>query len=264
MHTSHTSTTLIQITDTHLGRSPRPIRPGYPDSDAQLETVLNDIAIRHPAPELLLVTGDLAEDPESVTYRRLATRLTRTGVPVEALAGNHDDRELARQAFGTADHGFHGERLTGGWLIVSLDSSWPGHTAGWVGQPELQRLEANLRRFPDHWVLVAVHHPVVAVGSRWLDRIGLENGAELLAAMQRNPRVRACIFGHIHQEFDAMQGGIRLLGCPSTCVQFLPGAEDFALEPGEAGYRVLTLHPDGGLDTHVQRVAGTGPVEFTS
>jgi 3',5'-cyclic-AMP phosphodiesterase len=251
--------TVIQITDTHLGREPGPIRPGYPDSDAQLAAVLDDIAQRHPAPDLALVTGDLAEDPETPVYERLVRHLSGLPAPITALAGNHDDRECARAAFLAAGHGFDGERVVGHWLMIGLDSSWVGHVAGLVSAEELQRVEDAIARHPDHWVLVAVHHPVVPVGSRWLDRLGLTNSDELLSLLGRHPRVRALVFGHIHQTLDRMHGTIHLLGCPSTMVQFLPGAEDFALDPIESGYRVLRLHADGRVETEVRRVPGTRP-----
>ena len=38
------------------------------------------------------------------------------------------------------------------------------------------------------------------------------------------------ISGHVHQESDAVISGIRMLTTPSTCVQFAPGSEDFALD----------------------------------
>ena len=38
------------------------------------------------------------------------------------------------------------------------------------------------------------------------------------------------ISGHVHQESDAVMSGIRMLTTPSTCVQFAPGSEDFALD----------------------------------
>jgi len=38
-------------------------------------------------------------------------------------------------------------------------------------------------------------------------------------------------------------------------VQFLPGSEKFSLDTRTPGYRRLTLHPDGRIDTDVRRLA---------
>lgn len=260
MASATTGITVIQITDTHLGVEPGPIRPGQRDSDAQLAAVLEDLQRQYPAPDLMLVTGDLVEVPEAPAYERLVRHLSGLPAPLLALAGNHDDRTLAHPIFTQAGHGFEGERVIGPWLILAVDSSYPGHAAGRVPAAELQRIEDSIARHPAHWVLVAVHHPVVAIGSEWMDRIGLLNGEDFLARLTPHSRVRACVFGHIHQAFDQMHGDLRLLGGPATCVQFRPGSRDFALDPEDAGYRVLHLHPDGRLETRVERVADTRTV----
>lgn len=49
--------------------------------------------------------------------------------------------------------------------------------------------------------------------------------------------------------------GARLLGAPSTCVQFLPGAAHCAVDTRPAGYRWLDLHDDGRIDSGVRRLA---------
>ena len=53
-----------------------------------------------------------------------------------------------------------------------------------------------------------------------------------------------------------MRGNVRLLASPSTCVQFTPGSEDFAVDTLAPGYRWLRLLPDGTLETGVARVTG--------
>jgi Icc protein len=67
--------------------------------------------------------------------------------------------------------------------------------------------------------------------SRWLDSVGLHNAADLFAATDRHASVRAIVWGHVHQEFDALRKGVRLLAVPSTCAQFLPHSEQFAIDP---------------------------------
>jgi len=41
---------------------------------------------------------------------------------------------------------------------------------------------------------------------------------------------------------------------PSTCAQFLPHSEQFAIDPAPPGYRRLTLRADGSIDTEVVRL----------
>jgi Icc protein len=76
----------------------------------------------------------------------------------------------------------------------------------------------------------------------------------LFAVTDRHSCVRAMAWGHVHQAFEGRRHGVRLFGTPSTCAQFLPGAEQFALDPTPPGYRRFTLRADGTLDSEVLRV----------
>ena len=70
--------------------------------------------------------------------------------------------------------------------------------------------------------------------------------------------MRGLVFGHVHQAVAARHGGVALFGTPSTCFQFAPGSAAFAIDrsPGssEPGYRWLTLHHDGGLESELRRL----------
>ena len=66
--------------------------------------------------------------------------------------------------------------------------------------------------------------------------------------------MRAVIWGHVHQTFDQLRKGVRLLSTPSTCVQFLPNSEEFAVDMIPPGYRWLELYPDGTFETDVVRL----------
>src|SRR3546814_9659808 len=89
-----------------------------------------------------------------------------------------------------------------------------------------------------------------------MEPIGLRNPDALFAVLDRFPQVRAVLWGHVHQEVDQVRDGVRLLASPSTCIQFEPGSEDFAVGTQAPGYRWLRLLPDGGLETGVERVVG--------
>jgi len=62
------------------------------------------------------------------------------------------------------------------------------------------------------------------------------------------------LWGHVHQEFDQSMQGVRWLATPSTCVQFTPRSDDFAVDSTAPGYRWLRLYDDGHIQTAVSRV----------
>ncbi|MGH8459407.1 MAG: hypothetical protein ACRESV_08650, partial [Nevskiales bacterium] len=136
--------------------------------------------------------------------------------------------------------------------------------AGRVPQEQLDQLAYWLVRHREP-ALIAVHHPPVPVGSRWLDTMGLRNGPTLLRLVSLYPQVRAIVCGHIHQELDMSVNGVRVLATPSTCRQFLPHSESFAEDPDALpGYRCLWLYPSGRLRTQVVRVAAARAAGFES
>jgi Icc protein len=107
----------------------------------------------------------------------------------------------------------------------------------------------------DH-VMVCLHHPPVPMRSKWLDSVGLDNGDEFLARATASGRVRTAICGHVHQDYDAVHEGVRVLATPSTCRQFLPRADEFAVDDRPPAYRRIELGPDGSVDAELIWVAG--------
>jgi Icc protein len=67
--------------------------------------------------------------------------------------------------------------------------------------------------------------------------------------------VRGLVWGHVHQALDEQRGGLTLMSTPSTCFQFVPRRDDFAIDYVAPGYRQIRLHPDGRIETRVRRVA---------
>jgi Icc protein len=115
-------------------------------------------------------------------------------------------------------------------------------------------LSDDLRAHADRPCLVALHHHPVPMQSAWLDRLALEQPAALLAIVDACPNVKAVIWGHVHQAFEAARNGVRLLGSPSTCMQFKPHCETFTLDTQPPGYRWLRLADDGSITSGIRRL----------
>jgi len=135
--------------------------------------------------------------------------------------------------------------------VVLLDTCLPGSASGRLSDASLAGLEAALAGAGKRHCLVCLHHHPVPMSSRWLDRVGLINAADFFSVIDRHACVRAIAWGHVHQAWDGLRKGVRLLATPSTCAQFLPGSDDFALDPRPPAYRTLELRADGSLLTEV-------------
>jgi len=243
---------LLHISDPHLFASPQGALRGIPTL-ASLRAVLAHALDGGARYDALLVTGDIVHD-EPGGYRHFRVVMVETGLPVYCLPGNHDVPAALPLAVAGTPVQVGGHVDLGNWRIVLLDSSVPGQAHGRLAAPELERLDGALRDAHGRHVLVGVHHHPVPHDSRWLDSVGLHNAADLFAVADRHASVRAIVWGHVHQEFDALRKGTRLLAVPSTCAQFLPHSEQFAIDPAPPGYRRLTLRADGSIDTEVVRL----------
>ena len=239
--------TLLQITDTHLFPAPRQTLLGVCTWDS-LAAVL-DQALAERAPDALIASGDIAQVGEAETYERFLTAVRRRyGGPCLCVAGNHDAGEALAGILPTAPL-----RL-GGWDVLGIDTHIEGEVGGAVSDAELERLAVALARPGADHALVVGHHCPLEVQAPWLDAHRIANSDALLALLNGSGRARAYVGGHIHQELDAGAGAVRVLATPSTCFQFAPRSERFAVDDALPGYRWLTLDENGGIDSCVGRV----------
>lgn len=238
---------LVQFTDLHLYGDARQTLRGTATL-ATFEAALAE-ARRMVAPwHALLLTGDLVQD-DPAGYGQVRRLLGDAADSIYCLPGNHDSVAAMRTALGAAPFQVGGHALIGDWIVVMLDSSVPGEAAGRLRRPELARLDAALAAHGDRQALVCVHHHPVPMDSRWLDELPLENADALFGVLDRHARVRGVVFGHVHQAYDQMRGSVRLLGTPSTCVQFRPKVAQFELDTLPPAFRWLDLHVDGRIET---------------
>jgi Icc protein len=242
---------ILHITDCHLSADTSNELLGVNTLDS-LDAVLAQAVADQISPDLIMVTGDLAQDGTEEAYRCLQDRLSDYHCPKYWFAGNHDHRPSMQEAVG------QGSELTkvvriGRWQIIMLDSLVPGSVFGRLQQSELDVLEQALKERPDLHTLVSLHHHPIDINSAWLDGIGLHNRDEFWQIIDRASNVKAVLWGHIHQDVDVTRGDVRLLASPSTCIQFKPGSDDFAIDNVAPGYRKLCLSADGELTTEVVR-----------
>jgi len=242
---------IVHLTDLHWHANPEYQLMGV-NTRQSLHSVLKDIQSDSPPPDLILITGDLAQDESAESYQQLQTLFNALKIPVYVLPGNHDNPALMQEFLNTDWISTQQQILLNSWQIVMLDSSVANSDGGKLENAQLQSLEQYLTQYPKLHALICVHHQPVPVGTQWLDTMTIENGKQFMALLQRYPQAKIVLWGHVHQDYSCQQGHLQLLASPASCRQFLPGAKDYAIDPLKgAGYRELTLIEDGTHETHV-------------
>jgi Icc protein len=255
---------LVQLSDPHLRRDDDRA------ADALARAVEAVLAL-DPAPDAVLLSGDLVDDGAPGSYARARELLAPLdGLPLHVLPGNHDEREALRNAFalgGAAGEPLIGAAACGDLRLVLCDTVVAGEAGGALGADRLERLAAELAAGAGTPTVLAMHHPPALTGVRAMDAIALAEPdrralAGLLAA---NPQVQLVTCGHAHRAMVSSLAGRPVLVCPSVFLQL-----DLALGAGATrDHRELALvaEPpafaihillDGVLSSHVQPIGDFG------
>ena len=210
---------IAQISDLHI-KSPGSLAYGRVDTASALERCVAALNEFKPRPDLVVISGDLADTPTAEEYEHLKRLLAQLELPFVGIPGNHDSRELMRAAFPLAAYaslsGPLNQRVEiGGLDLVLLDSSVPGKPHGNLDVPTLQWLEATLASSPDRPALLFLHHPPFKTGIWHMDQQNLRNASELEPIVRRHLRVRLITAGHVHRATLTMFAGVPTTICPA-------------------------------------------------
>ena len=249
---------LVQLSDLHLREDRR-------EPAERLARAVRFLGELEPRPDAVLLSGDLVDEPSRGAYEQAHELLASLGLPLHAIPGNHDDRDLLRARFGpgpaAAGAPVHLAVSCGTLRLVGCDSTSPGQEGGSLGAEQLAWLDEALGEQPETPTLLALHHPPVATGVRSMDAIALASAdsAALETLLGAHPQVHAITCGHVHTTMTTAFAGRPLLVCPSTnsAVRLDLRPRDglpFAVSQQPLG---LALHAmvDGRLVSHVQPLA---------
>ncbi len=247
---------ILQITDTHLYADPTQHLAGLNTEQSLLQ--LLDIAKEHILPvDLILVTGDLIHDASAVGYQRLKDHLHSLDTPAYCIPGNHDRNPVMEQNICSTKISTDIASRHGDWALIMLDSTVPGKVGGHLNEYQLSQLKSGLDDHQDCHILVALHHHPVSLNSEWIDQISLDNPEDLFSILDQHPNVRGLLWGHAHQLYDGERNGVKLMGSPSTCIQFKARQDKFGIDQAPPGLRWLALLPDGTINTGIEYLGHT-------
>src|SRR5436190_17667118 len=165
---------IAQISDLHI-KPPGSLAYGRVDTAKALERCVAALNEFKPAPDFVVISGDLADTPNVEEYDYLKRLLAPLKLPFAGIPGNHDSRELMRAAFPAASYAHASGPLdrkveVDGLDLLLLDSSVPGKPHGELETPTLRWLDAALAASPDRPALLFLHHPPFKAGIWHMDR----------------------------------------------------------------------------------------------
>jgi 3',5'-cyclic AMP phosphodiesterase CpdA len=183
---------VAHVSDTHFGNDVQ-------DPSARTAAVMDHLLAMNPRPDVLVVTGDVADHGLSREYAEARAWLDGWPGAVAVCPGNHDVRAayvegLGRDARSVVEHG--------GFRFVMLDSlvdAVAGERVdeGRLGADQLAWLDRKLGDSDDP-AFVCLHHPPPTIGLELMDPIRLMDADDLAAVLDHHPHVVAVLVGHAH------------------------------------------------------------------
>lgn len=251
---------IFQLSDLHL-RGDGQLSFQVADTRHWLEVAADHLRRIVTRDDVIVFTGDLADNGDAGAYAMLYAALSPLPAPIYALPGNHDRRGLMQKllpAWCPAEpdiapylcYVVENDPLR----LILMDSMHPGSHSGHCHLPVARWLEQTLAAAPERPTLLFTHHPPFVTGMGAMDE-PFEN-VELLAAVLRdNSQVRLCC-GHMHRPIFTQWQGRAAMTAPSLSMQidldFSPqGGDAFRMET--PGY--LLHHWQAGVcNTHVCQI----------
>lgn len=230
------------------------------DPYKRLVSAVRHINRHHADASAAIVLGDLTHGGDARSYLRLRRVLERLTVPAILMVGNHDHRPtLLRQLPATVldEHGYVQSSLdVGGWRLLLLDTlldgdaSAPSDACGQLCSRRLAWLDRRLGEAREKSVIIAMHHPPMAVGFPGIDAVRLLDAEVFLAIVRRHGNVRHILAGHVHRSISGDWHGIPFSVFKSTVHQQPLDlcSRSSSLSVAEpAAYGILLLGPAGAV-----------------
>jgi 3',5'-cyclic AMP phosphodiesterase CpdA len=256
---------IAHITDLHIKAVGR-LAYRVVDTASYFSACVDSLRQLRPKPNLLLMTGDLADAGRPEEYERLKVLMQPLDFPVVLLPGNHDDRAAMRSAWPDAQWAAQPGSLhhvVEGWpvRIVCLDTVVPGQGGGRLDAEGNAWLDQTLALAPMQPTIVAMHHPPFVTGITHMDAIRLDGAEHFAAIVARHPQVERVLCGHLHRPVQAMVGGRLAISAPSPAHQVALDLADeyppsFVFEP--PGYMVHLWTPAQELVSHTVVIGDYG------
>jgi 3',5'-cyclic-AMP phosphodiesterase len=208
-------------------------------ADENLRRVIDAARARRPRFDAVVITGDVADDASPEAYKRVYGLLRPLGKILRWVPGNHD--VPARMA--EVDRDALMPTTLGSWRLLTLDSRWPGRTAGRTTAEAIRKVDAELGESDGSPCAVLVHHPPRPPCDD--PDCQITEATMLVEVLERNADLRLVLSGHLHRGFTRVRGQICWSGAPSTYRQVDHPHHTHTAEPPAA--HLLELGDDGSV-----------------
>lgn len=219
------------------------------DCAKRLRAAVNYINQHHQDADFCVLSGDLTDLGDAESYRLLCDILSKCPVPVLAIPGNHDNRQVMREQMPfpqDIDEKFVQYSIVkDAQRLIFLDSLQENEAEGVLCEARLQWLDAELARHTELPTVVFCHHPPGKLFLPMQDQDQAEYGDPLLHRLIETPNVRHLMFGHVHRPVSGCFKGLSYTALPSVSLQAplpYPAWDWDTVKPAEEAPAIGIIH----------------------
>jgi len=239
---------IVQISDPHLVARDSVL--GGVKTAERLEQAVAEINAMTPAPDFVVVTGDILLD-QARGYPLYESIMAKLNVPYVTTFGNHDKPA----GLDEAERVFSAWRIPPyyafdykGYAFVVLDSvAEVNPPKGEISEPQRQWLDSLLGQLPSSPWLFFLHHELFT-------GTGTTNQDEVQTILEAHPGEKWFFTGHWHADCFVKRGNQRHVVTTATAYLFFNAAE-IKHDRKIPGYRLIHFH-EGNITTEFKPLGG--------
>lgn len=208
------------LTDLHIcepGASNCNIDPSH-----RLDLALGAVGELAPDADLLVLLGDLVDEPSAESYGELKLRLNNVRCPIRFLVGNHDSRPAFKNVWPDAledDFGFiQSSIVTESEILLFLDTLGDAGPNGKYCGSRQKWLHRTLSEASGKPAFIFMHHPPFELGTH-SDGSRVQEHEEFARILEDVGNVRHIFVGHVHRAAAGSWNGIAWSSLHGTHLQ---------------------------------------------
>lgn len=183
--------------------------------------------------DLLVLSGDLADDGKPEAYEYVARQLKSCPIPYCIIPGNHDDLEAMQKYFDLEVHDgkcYYRYEIDGR-SIFFLDSA-----CGVVSRDQLDWLQAEIPKVEGE-VILFMHHPPCLCDHKFMDgRYKLQNMDEVQQVLSKFENLTHIFCGHYHSAATRKMGRQLVHAAPATQMEISSDVPGFDMKSSNPGW----------------------------
>lgn len=257
---------IAQISDFHLRPVGQTAYAGL-EMHAMTKCAIEAVAKLDPAPDCVLVTGDLADGARPEAYALAAELLSVLPMPVFVIPGNHDRREVMQECLGAVypylrqSDFLHYVIEDFPVRLIGLDTVIPGAVGGEICATREAWFADRLAEGGGRPTLVFMHHPPFETGIEAMDATLCRTSPGFRALAESHPEILCIAAGHHHRPIARRWAGTLGFIVPGVAHQLAldlrPGAPLRYIHE-TPGFALHVWSAEKGLASHVVPIGDYG------